>query len=1449
MPQEIAQLSLLNTLNIRNNKLETLPSLKTGLPLLTSFNVSYNNLKFSAIAASGFIGGNSGFTFSPQNILASPTLVRENNKVSLMVSNPHANDVYKWFRTNTEITGQSSNVYSYESLSPAVYYATFTNSLYPGLTLRTSTVNDEPDVVLIVNNPPHACEPATVNLTSPQVTEGSSANLSFSYWIDEEASIALSNPSSVSASDTYYIKATSSLGGTTIKPVVVQISANPELYVIQPDEICEPNTIDLTLLIDAGTSSGLTFTYWSDYQSVIPVENYKAVDLPGTYYIKGTSSEGCSATKPVLVSITPKPALGLTLDVSPSSTVCSGEEVLFSANALNGGDKPRYIWYLNNNVLSGENQESFVSRLLQNGDTIKVGVVSSAICAGNDTVYSEPITMNISNLDSVLITIEAEPAGLVCANIPIVFTATPSLSSETDQCYWLKNGTAIPGAIGLNYTANNLENGDSISVRYHSGLSCVNKKIIESTTIEIQSIPLKEVQVTLTASDTIICEGEEVTFTAIPYNGGYNPKYRWFNNGEVIPNQTDSVYTSQLTEGKNISVELTSDESCVSNQTANSGVLSVTVNPQLTIIGYSTTPTSMYGTADGSITINGISGGSGGNIALLLDGKLISDNLTLPFTYSSLAAGAHTVELSEAAGCNSEPVGFNITQPSSFTFTATVTQHETAVDAADGIILIDSIEAAQTLSFEYTINNRETWKTIAQGDSITGLTAGTYTITLRTDSVESQPIEIEVKQTCSSYSISINYLTECGNTQGAISVNGLDPDKYYEYKLIPKNLPGKPVITLVGENPLTWPLGQPFVDPGATALDEKDGDITSDIVVVSNLNVNTLGNYQITYNVTDTDGNAAEEVVRSVIVEEGIDWNYEGVMTTGLCEDEYRLIFGYSRRHWGVLNPNEPLIVELSHELSQDYIRILIDGITELTSVFINSEQIHNKIFTPVYDNEALEWRIYGDDVKSFPKDGETCDIKLKYTLVDEPVHAVPILILENETEIINIALGSSWEDYQSQDGNIYYASTYNKDDARNDVVVSSNVNSNIVGQYNIIYSLTDDLGHYIEKIRIVNVFEITYWNYEGILTAGQGPNGLIGYFNKIGGSFWDCGTLIPRVNISDIESFRVGTNNLLMADFQNNDDISVTNMGIYLSVDDAIYSLFYHESTEGYFIHLPSNLFEVGSNYNIKWFFDEPILHTPTITLIGDSTIIINRGSVYTDPGCTAYDTRYGDISSSVAISDNIDANTPGIYTVRYNVTTEDGYSAVEVVRTVIVGQSPPQFEEVTIGTQTWMSKNLDIDDGGDGIYVYGGNENNPDYDYNLAAYGRLYTWEAAMRVAATVEGWHLPSNDEWNVLSNYLGGNSVSGGKLKEAGITHWKTPNTGATNSSGFTAIPGGFGYKNSYSNIQNATDIWTSTSKSSSIADKRSLYYLSPNLILDAFGSEKLNCFSVRLIKNK
>jgi len=130
--------------------------------------------------------------------------------------------------------------------------------------------------------------------------------------------------------------------------------------------------------------------------------------------------------------------------------------------------------------------------------------------------------------------------------------------------------------------------------------------------------------------------------------------------------------------------------------------------------------------------------------------------------------------------------------------------------------------------------------------------------------------------------------------------------------------------------------------------------------------------------------------------------------------------------------------------------------------------------------------------------------------------------------------------------------------------------------------------------------------------------------------------------------------------------------------------------------------------------------------------------------------------------------------------------------------------YQTVTIGTQVWMRENLRALHYSDGAAI------NEVWSYNnkdslAKIYGCFYSWKAAMRNAASSDfipsgvqgtcpaGWHLPSNAEWSILINRYGGMGQAGAKLKESGTQHWKAPNTGATNESGFTALPCGLHYQ--------------------------------------------------------
>ena len=163
--------------------------------------------------------------------------------------------------------------------------------------------------------------------------------------------------------------------------------------------------------------------------------------------------------------------------------------------------------------------------------------------------------------------------------------------------------------------------------------------------------------------------------------------------------------------------------------------------------------------------------------------------------------------------------------------------------------------------------------------------------------------------------------------------------------------------------------------------------------------------------------------------------------------------------------------------------------------------------------------------------------------------------------------------------------------------------------------------------------------------------------------------------------------------------------------------------------------------------------------------------------------------------------------------------------------------YPTVQIGSQCWMQKNMNYETGSSWCY--------DDNSTNCDSYGRLYDWETALKVCP--KGWHLPGDEEWSTLITYLGGVDVAGGKMKEAGTVPWASPNTGATNSSGFTALPGGYRGLNGYfgNHTYNAS-FWSSTEYSSTYAWYRLLYY--DGEVVSRYNYNKTFGYSCRCLKD-
>ena len=193
--------------------------------------------------------------------------------------------------------------------------------------------------------------------------------------------------------------------------------------------------------------------------------------------------------------------------------------------------------------------------------------------------------------------------------------------------------------------------------------------------------------------------------------------------------------------------------------------------------------------------------------------------------------------------------------------------------------------------------------------------------------------------------------------------------------------------------------------------------------------------------------------------------------------------------------------------------------------------------------------------------------------------------------------------------------------------------------------------------------------------------------------------------------------------------------------------------------------------------------------------------------------------------------------------------------------------YQTVKIGDQWWMAENLkvthyrdgteipEITDDGTWAGLSSGAYCNYDNDDNNAdTYGSLYNWYAvtdSRNIAP--EGWHVPSDAEWTTLTTYLGGESVAGGKMKETGTTHWTSPNTGATNESGFAALPGGYrsdgdGGPGYFGGEGNYAYFWSSPEYLMSYALGRVLLNNDSGIYGSNYNNLERDGYSVRLVRD-
>ncbi len=290
-----------------------------------------------------------------------------------------------------------------------------------------------------------------------------------------------------------------------------------------------------------------------------------------------TQATSNSITMTVTTAAVPSVSIAIT---AGTNSGCSGLPVTFTATPTNGGT-PSYQWKKNGSNV-GTNNPSFSSSSLVNNDVISCVMTSNATCVNPAQATSNSITMTLTNsvIPSVSIAVTSG-SNNICVGESVTFTATPT-NGGTPTFQWKKNSATVGS--GNTFTSTTLSNNDVITCSMSSNATCANPTtaISNSITMTVNQAGAASVAIAITSGSNPTCEGESVTFTATPGNGGSAPTYQWKVGGTNAG--SNSTFTSSaLTNNDAVICVMTSNSSCANPANATSNTITMTVNDLPTI--------------------------------------------------------------------------------------------------------------------------------------------------------------------------------------------------------------------------------------------------------------------------------------------------------------------------------------------------------------------------------------------------------------------------------------------------------------------------------------------------------------------------------------------------------------------------------------------------------------------------------------------------------------------------------------------------------------------------------------------------------------------------------------------------------------------------------------------------------------------------------------------------
>jgi hypothetical protein len=530
---------------------------------------------------------------------AGTTTICQGSSVSFSATptNGGAAPTYQWYSNGTAISGATASTFSSTTLAAGA------DAITCKMTSNLSGVTGSPATSAAVTVTVNTSVTASVSITSTTTSICTGQSVTFT-----------ATPTNGGASPTYqwYNGSTAISGATASAYSTTTLTGSPAITVkLTSDASCvsTPTVTSNAITVTVGNSiipavsitssagsnlcsgQSTTFTATATNGGTAPTyqwyKNGTAIGgaTSSTYSASSfanndaitcgiVSNSSCASpttatSSAITISIVANGVPSLIIASSLGSTICTGQNVTFTATPTNGGSAPTYQWYNGSTAISGATSSIYSTNTITSGVTISCKMVSNSQCVSTTNATSNSLSISVSGAETPAVSIVSGSGNSICIGESVTFTATEVNGGASPTYQWYKGGTAISGATSSSYTSSTLVNGASITTVLTSSSACASPTTATSNAITISVNTGGTASVSVSSSaGTSICTTQSTTLSATPVNGGASPAYQWLLNGSNISGATSSTYNpSAIANGYAYTVQMVSSPSCVTQST------------------------------------------------------------------------------------------------------------------------------------------------------------------------------------------------------------------------------------------------------------------------------------------------------------------------------------------------------------------------------------------------------------------------------------------------------------------------------------------------------------------------------------------------------------------------------------------------------------------------------------------------------------------------------------------------------------------------------------------------------------------------------------------------------------------------------------------------------------------------------------------------------------------